>query len=170
MVTRADIAGPLARLAPLLGRDCPSDTEVPFEDVAADDPDRSGVACLYALGVTVGTSATTYAPGDNLTRAQAATMLARIWQASGRECPADARIPFEDVADDSVHRDSIACLYALGVTVGTSATTNPTMPHQGRSRHTPEHTGGGQLVVAAMKVVDDSGNGGRPPRARRGRW
>jgi len=134
LVTRSDIAGPLTRLAPLLGRDCPPDTDVPFEDVAADDPDRSGIVCLHALGITVGTSVTTYSPDQHLTRAQAATMLARIWQASGRECPSDADMPFEDVAVDSVHRSSIACLYALGITAGTSATTYSPDDHLTRAQ------------------------------------
>ncbi|MDE0369331.1 MAG: S-layer homology domain-containing protein [bacterium] len=122
-VTRADIAEPIARLAPLLGRDCPPETVVPFEDVAADSVHRSSIVCLYALGVTVGTSPSTYSPDQHLTRAQVATMLVRIWQASGRECPSDTDMPFEDVAADSVHRSSIVCLYALGITAGTSPTT-----------------------------------------------
>ena len=123
LVTRADIAEPIARLAPLLGRDCPPETVVPFEDVAADSVHRSSIVCLYALGVTVGTSPSTYSPDQHLTRAQVATMLVRIWQASGRECPSDTDMPFEDVAADSVHRSSIVCLYALGITAGTSPTT-----------------------------------------------
>ena len=122
-MTRADIAEPIARLAPLLGRDCPPETVVPFEDVAADSVHRSSIVCLYALGVTVGTSPSTYSPDQHLTRAQVATMLVRIWQASGRECPSDTDMPFEDVAADSVHRSSIVCLYALGITAGTSPTT-----------------------------------------------
>ncbi|MYF84895.1 MAG: S-layer homology domain-containing protein, partial [Acidimicrobiia bacterium] len=66
-------------------------------------PLRSGqlaleIVCLYALGVTAGTSPSTYSPDQHLTRAQVATMLVRIWQASGRECPSDADMPFVDVA------------------------------------------------------------------------
>jgi len=55
---------------------------MPFEDVAADSVHRSSIACLYALGITAGTSATTYSPDDHLTRAQAATFITRLYEAA----------------------------------------------------------------------------------------
>ena len=59
------------------------------------------MACLHTVGVVGGTTAATYSPQRAATRAQVATMLARIWRLSGRECPADAPNPFSDVADGS---------------------------------------------------------------------
>ena len=58
-----------------------------------------------------------------LNRAEAMTLLARIWRLAGNDCPEEAPNPFTDVADDSVHRDGIVCMHAVGVTAGTSSTT-----------------------------------------------
>lgn len=81
------------------------------------------MACLYATGITAGTTATRFSPESNTNRAQIASLLVRMWRLSGKECPAGAENRFSDVADDSVHRDDIACLRALGVTAGATPDT-----------------------------------------------
>ena len=126
VVTRADIAGPLVRLWQVLGNHCPPIAELPFNDVI-DAQARADVGCIYALGVTKGTGADTYSPDLSLNRAQVATMLVRLWKASGRSCPDDP-LRFEDIAADSPHRQDIACLHGLGITNGTTLTTYS--PHQ----------------------------------------
>ena len=121
-LSRGDVAAPLVRLWSVLGQRCPRiPTRLRLADVAGAQA-RLDVGCLLELGITTGTTRTTYSPEEPLTRAQTASMLARTWTASGRECPTDSQPPFTDIAD-SVHHDDIACLHALGITTGTGATT-----------------------------------------------
>ena len=121
-MTRGDVARPLVRLWQVLGQECPTDTAEPFEDI--DDLHLAADAgCLRGLGVTSGTGPTTFSPEQLVTRAQMASLLARVWRLSGRDCPDDAAPPFDDVAPSSSHHDAIACLRALGITSGTSAST-----------------------------------------------
>ena len=51
--------------------------ELPFTDVDDDNPHAEAIEKAYANGVTGGTTATTYEPWAELTRAQMATFLAR---------------------------------------------------------------------------------------------
>ena len=121
-MSRGDVAAPLVRLWQVLDQECPTTAAAPFEDI--DDPQVAADAgCLRGIGVTAGTTATTYSPERPVTRAEAASLLIRVWRLLGRDCPADGAPPFDDVAADSVHYDSILCLRALGITAGTSAST-----------------------------------------------
>ena len=96
-MSRGDVAAPLVRLWQVLGRDCPTDAATPFEDI--DDLQLAADAgCLRGLGVTAGTTATTFSPGLPVTRAQTATLLARVWELLGRDCPDGGALPFDDVA------------------------------------------------------------------------
>ena len=94
----------------------------PFTDVRATSFAALPVECLYALGISGGTSATTYAPDESVTREQMAAFIARTIRALGTTCPTDPT-PFTDVPATSFAAGDIACLYGLGVTGGTSATT-----------------------------------------------
>jgi len=98
---------------------CPSGT-TPLTDIAGSFAEAD-VACIYALGITTGTSATTYSPDNYVTREQMAAFLARTWQALGRTC-STASTPLTDIAGSFAEAD-VACIYALGITTGTSATT-----------------------------------------------
>ena len=121
-MSRGDVAAPLVRLWQVLGEDCPGDAGAPFEDI--DDLQLAADAgCLRGVGITAGTTATTFSPESPVTRAQTATLLARVWELSGRDCPDGGALPFDDVAAGSVHHDGIMCLRALGITSGTSAST-----------------------------------------------
>ena len=121
-MTRGDVAAPLVRLWQVLGEDCPTDGGAPFEDI--DDLQLAADAgCLRGVGITAGTTATTFSPGSLVTRAQVASLLVRVWRLSGRDCPDGAPLPFDDVAAGSVHHDGVMCLRALGITSGTSAST-----------------------------------------------
>jgi len=110
------------------GRSCPSGGD-PFVDVAGSFAVLD-IACIYQLGVTRGTSLTTYSPHDAVTREQMAAFLARLWRAAGWSCPSGGD-PFVDVAGSFAVLD-IACIYQLGVTRGTSLTTYS--PHDAVTR------------------------------------
>ena len=128
-MTRADMAAPLLSLWQALGERCPRVVRMPFRDLPVGTQVRADVACLHTVGIVAGTSPVRYSPDQAVTRAQTAALLARVWQLSGRRCPARATNVFTDVADDSVHRDGIVCMHALGVTAGTTATTfSPNQP------------------------------------------
>ena len=78
---------------------------------------------MKALGLTAGYGDGSYGPNDTVTRAQIASFLVRLWRDElGRRCP-DGEHPFTDVTPGSVHDANIACLYTMGFTQGTSATT-----------------------------------------------
>jgi len=43
---------------------------------------KTDIDCIYGLGITHGTSPTTYSPDNDVTRAQMAAFLARTWRAA----------------------------------------------------------------------------------------
>ena len=104
----------------------------PFTDVPSTLEGSSAIGCIKALGVTTGTSATTYSPHDSVTREQMAAFLGRMYRkVTGRAC-GSANHPFVDVPRSSYAYLYIGCLKALGVTTGTSATTYS--PHDSVTR------------------------------------
>lgn len=71
----------LARLyKAMTGSDAPI-VATPFTDVPATSFAKDSVARIYGLAITTGTSPTTYAPFDNVTREQMASFLARLFRA-----------------------------------------------------------------------------------------
>ena len=93
-----------------------------FTDVASGDYGAAYILCMRALGVSVGTGGGGFGPDQTLTRGQMASFLVRLWRdVLGRACPGGGT-PFSDVAG-SVHENNIACIYTLGITVGTTTTT-----------------------------------------------
>ena len=93
-----------------------------FSDVAEGDYAAAYILCAKALGLTKGASDSNFDPEGKLSRAQMAAFLARLWRdVLGRDCPAGSH-PFSDIASDHWASADIACLYALGVTKGTTAT------------------------------------------------
>jgi Tol biopolymer transport system component len=103
------------------GNVCPTGA-TGFTDVSGSSFAAADIACIFGLGITTGTSATTYSPGDNVTREQMAAFLARLWRALGEVCPTGAT-GFTDVSGSSFAAADIACIFGLGITTGTSATT-----------------------------------------------
>ena len=99
------------------------ETQTPFVDVLESSSEAQAIACIYALGITTGTSPTTYSPGADVTRAQMASFLARLYKATtGTDAPI-ADTPFTDVVTTSSAYDDIGRVYGLGITTGTSPTT-----------------------------------------------
>ncbi len=95
----------------------------PFSDVGEDSFAYDAVACIYLLGVTTGTTPTTFSPDEYVTREQMASFMARLYQAvTGTEAPV-VSTPFTDIPSDSFAQDDIARIYGLGITTGTTTTT-----------------------------------------------
>ncbi|MYH43372.1 MAG: S-layer homology domain-containing protein [Acidimicrobiaceae bacterium] len=97
----------------------------PFTDLGeVSAPQRDDIARVYGLGVTEGTTATTFSPADPVTRAQMASFLARLHKAVTGSDAGVVAAPFTDLGEVSApQRDDIARVYGLGVTEGTTATT-----------------------------------------------
>lgn len=107
-------------------------------DFCADAPERSrfddlgdghdeAIRCMEAAGVVSGQSSDTYAPGDALTRAEAASTIAAMIRSSDRlersgvnlrSLPEAPQTRFVDVAPDSPHADAIARLNEAGIIEG----------------------------------------------------
>jgi SpoIID/LytB domain protein len=122
-VTRWQMALFLTRTAPLLGIDVPV-SQPGFTDLAGLSNEAvSAIGSLQALGVTSGTTATTYSPAAPVTRWQMALFLTRL-HALGFELPPGAPTGFTDITDLTPETIlAINQLAELGVTAGTTPTT-----------------------------------------------
>ncbi|MEM9464238.1 MAG: D-alanyl-D-alanine carboxypeptidase family protein [Actinomycetota bacterium] len=96
----------------------PSTFELGFDDVELGRFFEVPVRWMLENDITTGTSPTTFAPDDDLTRAQFVTFL---WRAAGRPT-ATAPHPFTDVAPGSFAQEAIAWAAEVGITSGTSPT------------------------------------------------
>ena len=102
---------------------CDSEGVAQFGDVADSEYAAAYILCARALGLTRGTASGGYEPDSKLSRAQMAAFLARLWRDNlDKPCPSEPRHTFGDV-DSSFAAADIACLYALGITKGTTAAT-----------------------------------------------
>jgi len=90
-VTRGQIATFLFRLDAASGNS-PTGSSHPFDDVHAPYQ-QTPVAWLYAQGITIGTTPTTFSPNDPITRGQFAAML---WRYAGQPTPTTSH-QFKDV-------------------------------------------------------------------------
>ena len=91
-----------------------------FVDVSASDYYYDAVLWAVGKGITGGTSATTFDPSGNCTRAQAVTFL---WRAAGSPAAKSAVMPFTDVKAGSYYYDAVLWAVENGITEGTSDTT-----------------------------------------------
>ncbi len=88
-VVRGHMALFLTRLyKAVTGSDAPAGT-TPFTDIG-DRPagEQAAIGAIYALGVTTGTTDTTYSPHGNVTREQMASFVARMYRAIDAQAPA----------------------------------------------------------------------------------
>ena len=94
-----------------------------FTDVAGD-PNEEDIARIAGLGITTGTTDTTYSPNDPVIRAHMALFLTRLYKAvAGSDAPA-GDTEFTDIAERSAEQQAaIGQIFALGVTTGTTDTT-----------------------------------------------
>jgi len=109
---------------------CP-DGQVPrevFDDVDPANTHALAVDCVAWREIAEGTSATTFAPGSSVTRAQMASFVARLVDAAGGSLPQDPDDAFDD-DEGSVHEDAINQLAAAGIVRGTGVRTyEPSSP------------------------------------------
>jgi hypothetical protein len=103
-------------------RSCPVAAS-PFTDVDPSSYAADDIDCIYGLGITTGTSSTTYSPNEYVTREQVAALLARMYRLVADPSCAGGVTPFIDVDPSSYAVDDIGCLHGLGVVKGMSSTT-----------------------------------------------
>ena len=91
----------------------------PFIDVPAGSYYEDAVVWAVEKGITSGTSAVTFDPNGNCTRAQAVTFL---WRAAGSPAPKTKVMPFTDVPSGSYYETAVLWAMEQGITKGTSDT------------------------------------------------
>ena len=91
----------------------------PFIDVPTGSYYEDAVVWAVEKGITSGTSAVTFDPNGNCTRAQAVTFL---WRAAGSPAPKTKVMPFTDVPSGSYYYDAVLWAMEQGITKGTSDT------------------------------------------------
>ena len=91
----------------------------PFTDVPAGSYYEDAVIWAVGKGITSGTSAVTFDPNGNCTRAQAVTFL---WRAAGSPAAKSKVMPFTDVPSGSYYYDAVLWAMEQGITKGTSDT------------------------------------------------
>ena len=102
---------------------CDAESVTQFSDVRAGEYGAEYIRCMKALGLSLGKSDGSYGPDSQLTRAQMASFLVRLWRdVLGKRCPKAADTPFTDVAGNT-HEESIGCLYGLEIAKGTTTVT-----------------------------------------------
>ena len=92
----------------------------PFTDVPAGSYYEDAVIWAVGKGITSGTSAVTFDPNGNCTRAQAVTFL---WRAAGSPAAKSSAMPFADVKAGSYYYDAVLWAVEQGITAGTTNTT-----------------------------------------------
>lgn len=101
------------------GSPAPQSIMNPFEDIQPGDYFYSAVLWAAEKGITSGTSATTFSPNSQVTRAQAVAIL---YQYAGAPAAAYAN-RFADVFAEDYYAKAVSWAAENGVTSGTSATT-----------------------------------------------
>lgn len=97
----------------------PDEDSLPFEDVPKDAWFREAVSYVYRNGYMNGTSATTFAPADAMTRGMLVTVLYRI--DGSVPVSNEERACFEDIGG-AYYTDAVAWAYSNGIVNGVSAT------------------------------------------------
>ena len=115
--TRAQAVTFLWRIA---GKPAPTESKNPFTDVKESEYYYNAVLWAVEKGITNGTSATTFSPDENCTRAQAVTFL---WRAAGKPAPTESKNPFTDVKESEYYYNAVLWAVEKGITNGTSKTT-----------------------------------------------
>ena len=113
--TRAQVVTFLWRSA---GCPAPKSSEMPFKDVGKGSYYETAVLWAVENGITNGTSATTFSPDEDCTRAQIVTFL---WRSQGMP-DAGTTNPFTDVTSGEYYYNAVLWAVENGITNGTSAT------------------------------------------------
>ncbi|MDK2868608.1 MAG: hypothetical protein PWP38_2923, partial [Clostridiales bacterium] len=101
------------------------ENDVNFTDLTSVEWARNAIEYIAAKGITGGTSATTFSPNAQITRAEFLTMLMKIAQLNGDV----SALPFTDVQASEWYAESVAAAFENDITAGTSTTTfSPNAP------------------------------------------
>ncbi|MEX1176939.1 MAG: S-layer homology domain-containing protein [Nitriliruptor sp.] len=121
-VDRDQMASFIQRVLATAGVELPASPSDAFDDDDGNTHEEA-INQLVELGVVQGKTATTYAPDDQVTRAQMAALIVRaVEKILGEELPAP-RSPFTDVPSGGVHTTAIDKAHAAGLVEGRTATT-----------------------------------------------
>jgi len=96
------------------------ETKMVFTDVSENDYYYEAVKWAVELGITNGTSDTTFSPNASCTRAQMVTFL---WRAAGSPKAKSTTCVFTDVDKDAYYYEALLWAVENGITIGTSGTT-----------------------------------------------
>ena len=102
-----------------LGEPAPTITENPFVDVKESDYYYKAVLWAYEKGVTTGTDATHFAPGDFCKREHA---VAFLYRAAGKPAYTNKTNPFVDVSSSAYYYDAVLWAVEKNITKGVDAT------------------------------------------------
>jgi uncharacterized protein len=97
--------------------ECPPGVGSGFRDVPPTSVHADNVRCAADLGLMLGRRDGNFEPGWSVIRGQAASVIDRIAEATGRPVPGPGR-SFPDVPDGYVHADAIERLANAGVIAG----------------------------------------------------
>ena len=113
--TRGQVVTFLWRAA---GQPTPSSMANPFIDVSPG-PFYSAILWAVEMGITNGTTETTFEPQSTVTRGQAVTFLYR----SARQTPSAGYNPFSDISPSNYYYNAVLWANQNNVTNGTTSTT-----------------------------------------------
>ncbi len=102
--------------------------QAPSGDNPFTDTNDAEIVKAYKLGITSGTTATTFSPDENLTREQAAAMLARVYKKITGNDALDFEMPSQFADHNSISDYAIESVYfmnAQGYIKGTEASFEP---------------------------------------------
>jgi hypothetical protein len=105
---------------------CPGATpSAGFTDIGGlDATTQTAINCLFAFGITTGTSATTYSPNDTITRWQMALFLVRQAADHGLTIPTATGQGYTDIGGfDTATQNAINQITQMGISKGTSSST-----------------------------------------------
>lgn len=114
-ITRLQFAALAVRLYEAMGGavvDAPDDT--PFTDTTAPEASKA-----WALGITAGTSATTFSPSQTISREQAAVMLSAVYRKLGGQVDGQGTTFADDNSISSWAKSSVYFMARHGILVGT---------------------------------------------------
>lgn len=102
----------------------PAAVDAGFTDVATGSTHDAAINCIAYYGITKGTTATTFAPNQTISRWQLAVMLQRAAGPAGVTLPEAADRGYTDISEmSSSFQDAINQMGALSIMAGTTATT-----------------------------------------------
>ncbi|MFP4311259.1 MAG: S-layer homology domain-containing protein [Nitriliruptoraceae bacterium] len=114
-VTRAQLASMIDRWTTAAGRPLPAEGAARFRDVSQDSVHADTVGRAAAAGIVQGRTDGTFAPAGQVSRAQAASMLARAYRWVVGEDPfANAGWTLRDVSEGSAHHTAVLAMVSMG--------------------------------------------------------